>query len=65
MEWISTEKQLPKVNQRVLCSNINDKWVVAGYLATNKRWYNQFEDKTTDVDITVTHWMPLPKPPKQ
>ena len=62
--WIDATKRKPKVNQRVLCSNSKDKWVVAGHRATNGLWYNQFEDKHTDADILVTHWALLPKPPK-
>ena len=62
--WIDVNKRKPKVNQRVLCSHSKDKWVVAGHLATDGKWYNQFQDKYSDTDIIVTHWALLPKPPK-
>ena len=59
--WIDIKKRKPKANRRVLCSNSEDKWVVAGHRATNGLWYNQFQDKHSDTDIIPTHWMPLPK----
>lgn len=62
--WIDIKKRKPKVNERVLLSNAEDEWVVAGHLATNGLWYNQFQDKHSDSDIIVTHWMKLPNPPK-
>ena len=58
MEWISVEDRLPKISQMYLCY-MNYKipkvlYFVDGYFTEHNstRW-------------VVSHWMPLPEPPKQ
>lgn len=63
-EWISIDEQKPKINENVICCNINDDWVVSGYINIKKQWYNQFKDDNDDCEIYPTHWMPLPNKPK-
>lgn len=61
-EWISVNKRKPRADRLVLCCHNKDKWVVAGQIDEEGLWYNQFQDRYSDCNITVTHWMPLPKP---
>lgn len=65
MEWISVKEKVPTNRNLVLVSNVDSKhkadhWICAGELNENGEWCNQFSDDT----IIVTHWMPLPEPPK-
>ena len=57
--WISVEERLPENDDAVL---IMDNGIGMGY-------YNIYSDEWTDCEtadtIRVTHWMPLPEPPKE
>ena len=63
-EWISVEDRLPEKNGRYLTANkrwddrisVFDLWFDSGF------WYTDGEDDVFDFE--VTHWMPMPKPPK-
>ena len=63
MEWISVEDRLPE-NETQCIGYFNHKWQVDFRVNevwfTNNRWY-------WDLDLieNITHWMPLPEPPKQ
>lgn len=59
-QWISVEDELPKENGWYLvCNNIHDYghclYEIAEYYARFRSWIWAH---------TVTHWMPLPQPPK-
>lgn len=60
MEWISVNDRLPEPGEDVLVCN---HW---GDIDTDMVWINPdgktefYFDKTN-----VTHWMPLPEPPKE
>ena len=63
-KWIKISEKLPKENTRILVF-INPKYTFANPL------YDGFYDAHGFVDYrmnwpleNVTHWMPLPKPPK-
>lgn len=73
MNWISVKDKLPKAN------GIYIVYVQGGNSATGWIWYDHtvvvagyafgiwwWWDNGTDFDITnnVTHWMPLPEPPR-
>jgi len=64
MEWISVEDRLPDNERRVaIVYKYKDSNIVKTYIGEynpfEKRWINTLDD------ITITHWMPLPKPPEQ
>lgn len=64
-EWISVEERLPGVSGRYICA-VKDKnghtWTVAGdYNLEMKKWFGLMFG---EIKNTVTHWMPLPEPPK-
>ena len=63
-EWISVEERLPQVTGKYICG-VKDKdgntWTVpADWSLEMKRWFGEFGE----IKNTVTHWMPLPEPPK-
>lgn len=63
-EWISVDKRLPQVCGTYICC-VKDKygntWTIpADFSPEMKTWFGQFGE----VKNTVTHWMPLPQPPK-
>lgn len=63
--WISVKDSLPKENGRFWCyvQEVNDlgishfQWNCA-YSREDNRWSDNFES------MSVTHWQPLPNPPK-
>ena len=59
--WISVKDRLPEEDKEVLAYN-GAYMIIAAY-ATNptKYWYTI----TGSVTRTITHWMPLPEPPKE
>ena len=57
--WISVEEELPKENEWVLTCNRGGS-VNLLMLAGNGYWY----DKDVGLHHHITHWMPLPAPPK-
>ena len=58
-EWISVKDRLPEANQRVLTVDDSGYVVVNCISSRFDGWFsNAFDQKR------VTHWMPLPQPPK-
>lgn len=55
-EWISVEDRLPEKQQTVLVCFGND-CVSTDFIASSGMWYDHWHK-------TITHWMPLPTPPK-
>lgn len=51
---------LPVETKRVLVFTKSKTIIIAGFIDTDKRWYSHGEDITE----LVTHWKPLPNPPK-
>lgn len=57
--WISVEDELPPCNVFVLtCDEQENENLLM--LGGNGRWY----DKAVGFHRNITHWMPLPAPPK-
>ena len=67
MEWISVEDRLPDKFCDVLIVNDVSKY----YHPQQAIMWSYFNihlegnDRFTDADYDVTHWMPLPSPPKE
>ena len=66
-EWVSVEDRLPEKHDRFICtykfnSNIEMQFVgVLDYYASDQYPHWQHES----AGVIVTHWMPLPEPPKE
>lgn len=70
MEWISIQDNQPREFQQVLIygtwrrSNNSNMDVGYMYQHTNDNWYWSISGTTGgSIGNSVTHWMPLPKPP--
>lgn len=66
--WISVEERLPERYETVLLNiqTCKDSYVTIGDYEPNELRFRDFADRNNHVycgDI-VTHWMPLPAPPK-
>ena len=63
-EWISVKDRLPEEKGRYLTANkrCGDKIVVFDLWFGGGFWYVEEEDDVFDFE--VTHWMPMPNPPK-
>lgn len=60
-QWISVSERLPCPNERVLCLCNNrgtNGVIIIGYRMVSGGW-------ARGVNGVVTHWMPLPEPPKE
>ena len=71
MEWTSVKDELPKEYKDMLvCGDIhknpeNGKWQrVLAYHPEAKHWCTNGEEIIKWEGYPVTHWMPLPEPPK-
>lgn len=66
MEWISVKDRLPSIDENVLVYDNCFKDVSIGYISDflnyRKTWITDCGESVSD---TVTHWMPLPEPPKE
>lgn len=64
--WISINDNLPQEDRSVLIHRQKDDVVSLGYIEGGV-WYDMaFTDESRDYETAnVTHWMPLPEPPKQ
>lgn len=68
MEWISVKERLPDEGIAVLCSR-SDAGIIVGevniiydfFEKTHNAVWNECQEF---IEIDVTHWMPLPEPPK-
>ena len=66
-EWISVEDRLPEKHDRFICTykfNSNSEMQFVGvldYYASDQYPHWQHES----AGVIVTHWMPLPEPPKE
>lgn len=66
MEWISVKDRRPSINEIVLVYDTFFEDVSIGYisefLGERTIWIIDYGESVSD---TVTHWMPLPEPPKE
>ena len=61
-KWISVEDNLPNRQANVLVASKHDFVCIASL--TNNHKNNKFYDGDGFAINSITHWMPLPKPPK-
>ena len=64
-EWVSVDERLPGVSGNYICA-VKDKngsvWTIpAEWSLEMKMWIGAFGE----IKNIVTHWMPLPEPPKE
>jgi len=65
MEWISIEDRLPNEEDYYLVVWDYDEVEEVGEAFYSEKWYFPYYSNEKDVtEPKVTHWMPLPKPPK-
>jgi hypothetical protein len=61
-EWISVDDRLPKRQENVLVASKHGFVCIASL--TNNHRNNKFYDGDGLAINSITHWMPLPEPPK-
>jgi len=65
MEWISVEERLPKKNEEYIVCGVGFNNVLVTTLEWRRgRWFSDVYQNYVEM-IKITHWMPLPEPPKQ
>lgn len=67
-EWISVKDRLPDRTERVLCACWD--YVTKSYWHEllwfeNGNWWKSLATYDANYNKHVTHWMPLPEPPKE
>jgi len=63
MEWISVDERLPEDNGYINSVLFYSGCIRYGYLDTDG-WRDETDDRFSPHVSGVTHWMPLPAPPK-
>ena len=75
-EWINIKDKLPEKHQKVIIADVGhgEIYSVAGAIYINDGYFSVddsgLEAKNFDggaciiLDMDITHWMPLPKPPE-
>lgn len=63
-EWVSVEDRLPASGQNVIATNGSDVGE-AWYASLSRSWYRYNGLEWNRICREVTHWMPLPKSPKE
>lgn len=71
-KWISVKDKLPRHNQLVLIAfdagktSVKGEKVIMGYMGRDAdEWFEIYTPFNACHWNTVTHWMPLPEPPKE
>jgi len=68
MEWISVNEALPEKDEYVILFDKSLSLVHEGKLSCSDYYYSDrvgYSKKATEDDgCEITHWMPLPAPPK-
>ena len=60
-EWISVKDRLPERYKYVILWDAMDRDIFVGVLDDKREWY---VPGYQDEPFHITHWMPLPQPPK-
>jgi len=64
MKWISVKEQLPEDDQTILVYNPRASLFQLGYYLKDEDSFYSIESYFA-FPLHVTHWMPLPQPPKE
>ena len=64
-KWISVEDRLPEVGQKVMVCGLKKGMQVGAFRGLMRAGRNRVWQWKKDVPLEVTHWMPLPEPPKK
>ena len=62
-QWISVNDRLPEPWEQVLIYSRHDFCESAFYIGVPGKWRSTWNHEMLDAD-SVTHWMPIPQPPK-
>ena len=62
-EWIPVTERLPEKGEEVLVFDTRENWTGFAWLRPDETWTALGFDFPFDLG-EVTHWMPLPEPPK-
>jgi hypothetical protein len=63
MKWISVKDRLPEDSQEVIIYSEGGK-VEAGVYYCKEFGFDYYDVSIRDIIVNVTHWMPLPEPPR-
>lgn len=62
-EWISVKDKLSEpINETILFTD--GEGVFPGFFSSNHEYMLNAEETCEECNFYVTHWMPLPEPPK-
>lgn len=61
-KWIPVSERLPNLHETVIVCDVREQYVGAWMYYGNDDWLH--DDKLFDTE-EITHWMPLPEPPKE
>ena len=61
-KWIPVSERLPNLYETVIVCDVREQYVGAWMYYGNGDWLH--DDKLFDTE-DITHWMPLPEPPKE
>lgn len=66
MDWIKCENRLPTEEKFVLTFSELGIRTLAIFTIRNEKYWIEANGFSLDLDtLNVTHWMPLPEPPKE
>lgn len=61
-DWISVKDELPSIGDRVLICEVYEDGYTGRVMEAVR--YRECKFNRFGIEITPTHWMPLPEPPK-
>ena len=64
-KWISVEERLPNVGEKVMVCGVKNGMQVGTFRGISRHGKNRKWLWKKDTILEVTHWMPLPEPPKE
>lgn len=64
-KWISVEERLPEERQKVMVCGLRNGMQVGAFRGLSRSGRNRKWWWKKDTILEVTHWMPLPEPPKE